>query len=83
MNREDFLDGLKSSYFSEIHECVLECEEHSGDTIDYKKLQLKMNGVWSEAKTEGIKWEEFCSWVQECVPEHFSSLPGFKIKTAA
>jgi len=83
MNRDDFLDGLKSSYFEEIHKCVYESEEKSGERIDYSTLQKKISDVWKEAKAEGIKWEEFGTWVQESIPEHFESLPEFKNKKVA
>ena len=81
MDRDDFLDGLKQNFFDKIHGCAMECEHH--EEMNFNELDKKLAHVWSAAKTEGVKWDEYSSWAQECIPEYFDKLTFFKTKKAA
>src|SRR4051794_36121104 len=45
MDRESFLETLKTQYAEEIHEAYLECEHEGGSTLDLKRLNIEIKKI--------------------------------------
>lgn len=67
MNRETFLDTLKTQYSEEIHEAYLECE-HAGK-VDLAAFNQRLAKIMKNAATEGLPRGEFEEMVRSAFPD--------------
>lgn len=76
MNRESFLDTIRSRYLEDIRQAYLECEHGPGKPIDYVKLGKILAQLMTSAKKAGLTKAEFDELVGV-------TLPGFNGNVAA
>lgn len=59
MNRETFLDTIRSRYLEDIREAYLECEHGAEKPIDYVKLGKILARLMEHAIASGLTAAEF------------------------
>jgi hypothetical protein len=69
MDRESFLDTIRSQYAEEINEAYLECEHENGRQIDVKKLNELLTKLMKTAKVDGLPPREFEDLVKSTLPK--------------
>ena len=68
MNRETFLDTLRSQYAEEIHEAHIECERPGG-RVELALFAHKLHQLRKAAEVEGLPTQEFDDLVNSLLPE--------------
>jgi hypothetical protein len=68
MDKEAFIESVKSQFVDEIKEAFLECEHHGGQEIDHFQLNRRLKSLMSGAKKAGIPHKEFHQLVQIVLP---------------
>ena len=66
MNRESFLEAVKTHYSEEIHAALLECEH--GKDIDFSRLTHLLSKLRDAAKCEGLPHPDFDDLVKSALP---------------
>jgi hypothetical protein len=67
MNKETFLDTLRSQYAEEIHEAHIECERGEG-RIDLEAFAHKLHQLRKAAQVEGLPNQDFDDLVNATIP---------------
>ena len=87
MNKESFLDTLRTQYREDIREAFIECEHQS--QVDFLTLNIKLKSLMNTAKFEGLPFKDFEDLVNSTLPEGivkgvdiFLTLPAFVKKAA-
>lgn len=83
MNRDDYMEGLKSHYIEEINESLVESEINHGEDINYILLNQLVYLSWYSAKIEGVPLELFIIWISDAIPELTDYIDLINLKQAA
>jgi hypothetical protein len=67
MNKESFLETLRSQYAEEIHEAHIECERGEG-RVDLELFAHKLHQLRKSAQVEGLANQEFDELVNSLLP---------------
>lgn len=67
MNKESFLEAVKTQYAEEIREAYLECEHE--ESIDFTSLTEKLKKLLASAKAEGLTIKDFEDLVASNLPD--------------
>ncbi len=80
MDKESFLETLKTQYTEEIREVYLECEHN--EAVDIAKLEAQLKKLMKGARAEGLPSQEFEDLVKSNLPENIFGKLGFLMQKA-
>ena len=72
MNRESFLEAIKTHYTEEIHAAFVECEH--GKDVDFSRLTHLLSKLRDAAKGEGLAHTDFEDLVKSVLPGVWDNL---------
>lgn len=66
MNKESFLETLRTQYTEKIREVYFECEHNH--QLDLAALSIRLKALMKTAKTEGLSHKEFEDLLKSVLP---------------
>jgi hypothetical protein len=67
MNHDDFIETVLQKISQDLGQAYAECS-HSDHTVDYAKLNEKIESIFKSAKLEGVKEKIFIDALKSAIP---------------